>query len=118
MKARSHRVSDRTNFLGTGNDPFECLRCGTRVLPLVTGFRNHCPACLWSRHVDDVPGDRQNACGGLMEPIDLEGSEGAGWFLVHRCVECGAVRRNRTAEKDPRQPDDWDRIIDLSANDR
>ena len=103
-------------FTGTGNDGFTCLVCGCEVLPLENGsYRSHCPACLWSRHVDIHPGDRASACGGMMEPRALEGSAAAGWTLVHACRTCGAVRRNRTAENDPRQPDDWDRMVEISA---
>ena len=105
---------ERKNFLGRGNDSFDCRYCGATVLPLVTGFRNHCPECLWGLHVDVVPGDRQNSCGELMQPVALEGSEGSGWFLVHRCEGCGETVRNGTAEDDPRQPDRWDLIVELT----
>jgi hypothetical protein len=109
-------IPERRNFLPTGNDAFECGRCGCSVVPLSRGgFRNHCPECLWSRHVDDVPGDRASSCGGLMRPERLEGSPGSGWYLVHVCAECGFSRRSLTAENDPGQPDRWDRIVDLSA---
>jgi hypothetical protein len=50
-----------------------------------------------------------------MRPVGLVGSPGTGWQLVHRCVRCGATRSNRTAEDDPRQPDSWDRIVEISA---
>jgi hypothetical protein len=102
--------------VGSGNDGFQCLVCGCEVLPLTNGsYRSHCPLCLWSRHVDEAPGDRASSCGGLMEPVGVEGSMGGGWVLVHRCVECGFTRRNRTAEDDPRQGDDWGKIVELSA---
>ena len=108
----------RKNLLPSGNDSFTCQVCGCSVLPLENGsFRSHCPECLWSRHVDVVPGDRASACGGLMEPIALEGSSAAGWVVVHRCVRCDARRRNRTAENDPRQPDSWDRMVEVSKQD-
>lgn len=107
---------ERRNFLGRGNDAFDCGHCGERVLPLQAGgFRNHCPACLWSRHVDVVPGDRASTCGGLMEPRALEGTSTSGWVIVHRCVDCGAIRRNRAATDDPRQPDSVERLRELSA---
>ena len=79
-------------------------------------FRSHCPECLWSRHVDCVPGDRSSDCRGLMEPVALEGSSSSEWVLVHVCVKCGARRRNKTAEKDPRQPDRWDRLIEVARS--
>ena len=108
--------SGRKNFLGTGNDAFICLVCGCEVQPLLNGsFRSHCPECLWSRHVDSVPGDRASKCGGLMKPVGLEGSPGTGWQIVHECAECGLKRRNRTAENDPRQPDNWERIVEISV---
>jgi len=65
--------------------------------------------------VDVVPGDRASTCEGLMEPVALEGSGSKGWCLVHVCAACGATRRNRTAEDDPRQPDDWDRMVEISS---
>jgi hypothetical protein len=107
---------ERRKFVGSGNDGFACLVCGLEVLPLRNGsFRSHCPACLWSRHVDEAPGDRASSCGGLMRPVALEGSASGGWTLIHVCDECGARRRNRTAEDDPRQPDSWERMMEVSA---
>jgi len=78
---------------------FTCLRCATPVRG--TGYTNHCPQCLWSRHVDVDPGDRAAECGGAMEPIGAL-SEGDGIVLVHRCVVCGHLRRNRGADDDDR----------------
>jgi hypothetical protein len=107
---------ERRNFVGSGNDAFTCDFCGREVAPLAGGgFRNHCPHCLWSRHVDRVPGDRAAACGGLMEPVALEGSAASGWTILHRCRRCGYEGRNRAALDDPEQPDSWDRLLDLSA---
>ena len=34
--------------------------------------RNHCPNCLYSKHVDKNPGDRQEDCHGMLEPIGIE----------------------------------------------
>jgi len=104
----------RRNFVGSGNDPFSCLACGHDVLPLAGGFRSHCPECLWSLHVDEVPGDRQARCGGLMRPVAVEKNH-ATWYVVHICELCGARKRNRLALSDPRQPDSWDRVIELSS---
>jgi hypothetical protein len=63
------------------------------------GYTNHCPACLWSKHVDVNPGDRAADCGGLMEPVGAEQKSGQS-ILVHRCVICGHIKRNRTAPED------------------
>jgi hypothetical protein len=103
-------------FVGSGNDAFTCSVCGLSVLPLRNGsYRSHCPGCLWSVHVDVAPGDRAANCGGLMEPVALDGSASAGWSIVHVCRRCGARRRNRAAEDDPRQPDSWERMVEISA---
>jgi hypothetical protein len=63
------------------------------------GYTNHCPGCLWSRHVDVHPGDRAAACRALMEPVALLYERGS-FVLVHRCVACGHQRRNRTGAGD------------------
>lgn len=97
------------------NEGFVCAHCGERVAPLVGGsVRNHCPACLWSLHVDVNPGDRASDCGGELEPVAVEASGKKGWVIVHRCVRCGDLRRNRAALDDPGQPDDYDRIVALT----
>ena len=66
-----------------------------------TGYTNHCPRCLWSKHVDVNPGDRAAVCGGLMEPIAVEGISSE-FRLVHRCVRCGYERKNIVAPEDDR----------------
>ena len=82
---------------------FRCVRCGLDV-PLDapgTAHRNHCPSCLWSRHVDDdVHGDRDSDCHASMEPIAIYVRGGGEWVLVHRCTGCGLVHLNRTAGDD------------------
>ncbi len=106
----------RKNPLPGGNEEFTCLRCGAPVRPLKNGsIRNHCPECLWSLHVDRVPGDRAEGCGGLLQPVGLEGSPSAGFTIVFRCERCGAERRNRAADDDPEQPDRWEVLVELSG---
>jgi DNA-directed RNA polymerase subunit RPC12/RpoP len=84
------------------DDPFTCKHCGANVAPLERGtYRNHCPRCLRSRHVDlEGPGDRANPCGGLMDPIGLDSSGKKGFILLHRCRRCSAVVRNKAASDD------------------
>jgi hypothetical protein len=95
----------------TENQSFICAHCGERVHRLRNGsFRNHCPACLWSVHLDNTPGDRGSTCGGLMEPVRLEQPRGKGLAVVHVCTVCGRRSRNRLAGDDPRQPDSWEAI--------
>lgn len=104
-------------FTGRGaNQPFTCAVCGAEVPPLAGGgYRNHCPACLHSLHVDVNPGDRASDCGGVLEPVAVERSGKKGWVIVHRCRRCGAVRRNRAALDDPETPDDYDTLVALAS---
>jgi DNA-directed RNA polymerase subunit RPC12/RpoP len=85
------------------NDPFICGHCGKSVEPIKFGgsYRNHCPFCLYSRHVDGpVPGDRSNPCQGLMEPVGVTTKSQGEYTLVHRCTKCGFERLNRIAGDD------------------
>jgi len=108
-------ASKARQFRYSRNEGFLCEQCGVEVRPLANGScRNHCPQCLWSKHVDVVPGDRAAECGGLMEPIAVEPDARRGWMIVHRCTRCGAVRRNKAALSDPVQPDRFERLLDLA----
>jgi rubrerythrin len=78
-------------------EDFKCGHCGT--LTQGSGYTNHCPNCLWSKHVDISPGDRAEKCAGLMEPIDLEAGKND-FILIHRCQKCGALSRCKTAKND------------------
>ncbi|HEX2497650.1 MAG TPA: RNHCP domain-containing protein [Actinomycetes bacterium] len=81
------------------------------MIPLTNGsYRNHCPACLYSKHVDGRPGDRSAGCGGLMCPVALDYRPGKGQMLIHRCARCGWVQPNRVAA-DCEQPDDLDALL-------
>ncbi|WP_300343757.1 RNHCP domain-containing protein [Nesterenkonia sp.] len=91
------------------NAGFRCTRCGAGVAPHTAGsYRNHCPHCLWSRHVDELPGDRAAECGAPMEPVGVDYSGKKGYILLHRCTACGAQDRNKLAPDD-----DMDRVIEL-----
>lgn len=74
-----------------------CEHCGAQVRG--TGYTNHCPQCLWSKHVDVNPGDRAATCGGMMEPILLEGSTPK-YMIVHRCTLCRREKRNKVQDGD------------------
>lgn len=78
-------------------EDFVCEKCGTDVHG--NGFTNHCPACLWSKHVDVNPGDRAATCGGMMRPVRVETEHGE-QVLVHVCQTCGAEKRNKVASDD------------------
>ena len=49
--------------------------------------------------MDVHPGDRAEACGGLMEPMRVEGTSSQ-YEIVHRCVRCGYEKRNMSAPDD------------------
>jgi hypothetical protein len=92
---------ERKNFYGRGNDAFVCERCATEVSPLLNGsYRNHCPVCLYSKHVDIIPGDRLAKCRGLMQPINIEHHSKKGFMIVHECIECGFLGRNSQGNDD------------------
>ena len=67
----------------TKNDSgFTCAHCGREVEPLGYTSRNHCPFCLWSLHVDILPGDRANTCRAPMEPIRVEPDRRRGYIII------------------------------------
>ncbi len=85
------------------NEGFVCQNCHREVGPVKYGgsYRNHCPFCLWSKHVDGgVPGDRVSPCQGMMEPVGVTIKSGGEYTLVHLCVKCGFQRLNRVAGDD------------------
>lgn len=84
-------------------EAFTCGHCGRRVGPLSSGGRNrnHCPSCLYSRHVDaERSGDRASDCLGMMEPIGVFERPNGEEVLVHRCEKCGFERFNRVGADD------------------
>lgn len=93
---------------------FRCSHCHEWVISdeqTGTAHRNHCPFCLWSKHVDaEKPGDRKSTCGAGMAPIGLTFKKeapkkyGAGQpgelMIIHECTQCGQLRINRLAADD------------------
>ncbi|MCZ6836189.1 MAG: RNHCP domain-containing protein [Planctomycetota bacterium] len=81
---------------------FTCIHCRTPVpgTSYGTKHRNHCPGCLWSRHVDDEIGDRRSPCTQPMEPIGVAIRDDGEWTLIHKCLGCGMLRTNRIAGDD------------------
>ncbi len=78
-------------------EDFVCENCGTVVEG--DGFTDHCPECLWSKHVDINPGDRKADCRGLMEPVGIK-KEGERYFIYYKCQECGYKYRVKKAKED------------------
>jgi len=88
---------NRKNFIKHDED-FVCENCGHQMAG--TGFTNHCSKCLYSKHVDNVPGDRANRCDGMMEPVDLEMKQGLPHQIVHKCLRCQEIKNNKVSEDD------------------
>ena len=92
----------------TENTGFVCVHCGAAVQPLTNGsYRNHCPTCFYSLHVDNQPGDRESDCKGFMKPVGIHFHSKKGWQIIHRCQKCGVEKVNRIA------PDDLDVVMNM-----
>ncbi|MFW0871018.1 MAG: RNHCP domain-containing protein [Patescibacteria group bacterium] len=78
-------------------EDFICEHCTYEVKG--DGFTNHCPNCLYSKHLDVFPGDRLEDCAGLMPVADII-RKGDGYTLVHKCLSCGATSRDHFREND------------------
>lgn len=74
-----------------------------------TGYTDHCPNCLWSKHVDINPGDRQSQCRGLMEPVGARLTNGE-WKIYYCCQKCSYTHFNKAAAED-----NMETIIKLST---
>lgn len=90
------------------DEEFICENCGEKVNPLGYTARDHCPVCLHSKHVDINPGDRQNTCKGLLEPIGIEKFKNT-YKIIYKCKKCGQNHKNIVANDD-----NMDLIIELS----
>ena len=87
------------NFTKNDNG-FICEKCGKDVLPLGYTSRDHCPYCLYSKHVDIMPGDRANTCMGLLRPVNIETSNKKGYIINYVCEKCNEKHRNKYATDD------------------
>ena len=92
------------------DEEFVCENCGRVVPKLGYTCRNHCPYCLYSKHLDINPGDRAETCHGILEPIGLEISPKKGYVIIFKCKKCGKICRNKSAEDD-----NMDLIIELTT---
>ncbi|SRR5260221_78398 len=104
---------------------FICIHCGKEVTTtgnIGTHQRNHCPFCLYSKHVDEIVGDRKATCMGEMKPIGLtfkyaKGASGE-IMLIHLCKNCGKISINRiTADDDIKKIQEvFEKSLDLGED--
>lgn len=91
------------------NEDFVCEHCGEMVQKSSYTARDHCPKCLYSKHVDINPGDRENECRGLLRPIGVEKFKDT-FKIIYKCEKCGQSHKNII-----HNDDDMDLIIKLSV---
>lgn len=118
--SQRHRHKQRYYHQSFGNSIkqreqlFRCLHCGLDITcnPIISGVqnRNHCPCCLWSRHLDfRVPGDRLSPCRAAMQPVGLTTKQSPNKYardrdgeimIIHQCIRCEKLVINRIAADD------------------
>lgn len=74
---------------------FDCEHCGKRVpwaqFEGEDKPRNHCPYCLWSKHIEIGKQAGYLPCGAMMRGVDVGNEE-----VVWRCLGCGFMMRAHT----------------------
>lgn len=109
-----HRTPSGRDRARSAEEGFRCRHCNTYVscAPAIAGVqnRNHCPYCLWSRHLDARrAGDRLSGCRAAMRPVGLTLKRGKNKYaterdgelmVIHRCTVCAKVVINRIAADD------------------
>ena len=93
------------------DESFTCEYCHQEIKPLGYTARDHCPYCLYSKHVDNNPGDRANNCQGLLKPIAIDNAPKGKYKIVYQCTKCNTKKRNITATDD-----NQDIILNLMNN--
>lgn len=92
------------------DETFICEHCNKEVNKLEYSARDHCPYCLYSKHVDINPGDRANNCKGLLKPIDIEKFKDT-YKIIYKCEKCSELHKNIIANDD-----DMNEIIKISSS--
>ena len=90
------------------DESFICENCGKTVSKGGYTARDHCPFCLYSKHVDINPGDRLNTCCGALEPIGIEKYKDT-YKILYTCEKCHKPHKNIIAKDD-----DMNEIINIS----
>ena len=90
------------------DEEFICDNCKRKVSKLIYSARDHCPYCLYSKHVDINPGDRNNTCQGMLKPIGIEKFKDT-YKIIYMCEKCKEKHKNIIS-----RDDDIDLVINLS----
>ena len=91
------------------DEEFICQNCNKKVNKLNYTARDHCNYCLYSKHVDIMPGDRQNSCQGMLIPIGIEKFKNT-YKIIYKCNKCNIIHKNIMATDD-----NYDEIVKLSS---
>lgn len=94
------------------NETFICEHCGKKVAKSSYTARDHCPDCLYSKHVDILPGDRMNPCQGLLVPIGIEKFKDT-YKIIYKCKTCHQLHKNIALTDD-----NMDLLIQLSVQEK
>ena len=81
------------------DEGFICEHCKKEVKPLKYSSRDHCPYCLYSKHLDINPGDRENTCKGLLKPMGIEKYKDT-YKIIYQCETCKQIHKNIIAKDD------------------
>lgn len=92
------------------DEEFLCEYCHREVKKLNYTARDHCPYCLYSKHVDINPGDRANDCMGLLIPIGIEKYKNT-YKIIYKCSKCHTIHKNVMSNDD-----NYNLIIELSSH--
>ena len=90
------------------DEEFICENCHKKITKLGYTARDHCNYCLYSKHVDIMPGDRKNNCLGLLKPIGIEKYRDT-YKIIYQCDKCHQFHKNIMA-----RDDNMDLIIELT----
>lgn len=84
------------------NDDFICENCHQKISKHPKwSARNHCPFCLYSKHLDDIfPWDRKSKCEWLMIPTDIDYKKNKWYMIKHKCLKCSKEILNKIAPDD------------------
>lgn len=93
------------------DEEFICENCNKKVLKAGYTSRDHCPYCLYSKHVDINPGDRLNECKGVLKPTGIEKFKDT-YKIIYKCQKCNIIHKNIVSKDD-----DMNIIIQISKGD-